>query len=689
MGLGTGDLEKLVILSPSERVPKVRWKRSRITVRPAEGWRPNTVYRVQLLPGVMDIRRNRYDSTRVVTFTTGAPLPELHLTGQVWDWTTARPAAERARRRHPPSRQPAIPDARRQCREVRFRPAAERRLPRLRRHRPEQERPARSTGGVGLPADAEGQRRRAGALGLSARFRRPASLEGRGEGLALGDPHLHPTPRPRTAIRSGHGTRPPAPRLGRGRSPDAAVRESNTTRSTARRRPHPIRPCRRPPRHRPSRSARRRRTASRLPRTASSRRGRRSTPRCSLRVAEMWKPGATYVVEIDSIRNANGAAADVRGPLEVPEVKVDTTAVAIDTLGTPADSLRMPTDSAAVRPDPPPMPGNDSLPPTAAGPLMDDPRRQLPSVDRLLQEPGISRLLDTIPRSVVVAAAREAVAVARRGRSEVPEDWAADVMERASRLGRRSLLPVLNATGVVLHTNLGRAPLAEAAIEAVTAVASGYSALEFDLEAGVRGHRTDHGRRLLADLAGAADALVVNNAASALVVALNTVAAGMEVVISRGELVEIGGSFRIPDILARERRPAPRGRHHQPHAPRRLPARTRTGHGRHPQGPSVELRADRLRARARGGGPGPPGARARRCRMLHDIGSGLLADLSPFGLTSEPRVPDAVADGRRPRHLLRRQAPRRTTGGVPGRAGGRCWRAAAPIHSPARRAPTR
>ena len=84
MGLGTGDLEKLVILSPSEQVPRVRWKRSRVTVRPREGWQPNTVYRVQLLPGVMDLRRNRNDSTRVVTFTTGAPIPALHLTGQVW-----------------------------------------------------------------------------------------------------------------------------------------------------------------------------------------------------------------------------------------------------------------------------------------------------------------------------------------------------------------------------------------------------------------------------------------------------------------------------------------------------------------------------------------------------------------------------------------------------------------------------
>jgi len=276
--------------------------------------------------------------------------------------------------------------------------------------------------------------------------------------------------------------------------------------------------------------------------------------------------------------------------------------------------------------------------------MTDDPRRQLPSVDRLLQEPGISRLLQAMPRSIVVAAAREAVAVARRGRTDPPEDWAADVTERASRIGRRSLLPVLNATGVVLHTNLGRAPLAAAAIEAVTAVAAGYSALEFDLEAGVRGHRTDHGRRLLAELTGAEDALVVNNAASALVVALNTVAAGMEVIISRGELIEIGGSFRIPDILersgARLHEVGTTNRTHLDDYRRALGSAT-----------GAILKVHRSNFEQSGFVHEPAAADlARLAReaglpMLHDIGSGLLADLSPFGLTSEPRVPDTVAAG--------------------------------------------
>ena len=167
MGLGTGDLEKLVILSPSERVPKVRWKRSRVTVRPAEGWQPNTVYRVQLLPGVMDLQRNRYDSTRVVTLTTGAPLPDPAPDRTGLGLGDGAPRPPGAGRRRPAARQPAVPDDRRQRGEVRLRAAAVRRLSRLWRHRPEQERTARPPRSVGLRADAAGQQRRCRSCGCS------------------------------------------------------------------------------------------------------------------------------------------------------------------------------------------------------------------------------------------------------------------------------------------------------------------------------------------------------------------------------------------------------------------------------------------------------------------------------------------------------------------------------------------
>jgi L-seryl-tRNA(Ser) seleniumtransferase len=276
--------------------------------------------------------------------------------------------------------------------------------------------------------------------------------------------------------------------------------------------------------------------------------------------------------------------------------------------------------------------------------MSDDPRRDLPSVERILQEPAVVALLDALPRSVVVAAARDALARARRGRGDPPADWAAEVAERAARIGARSLRPVLNATGVVLHTNLGRAPLAAGAVEAMAAVASGYSNLEFDLHAGVRGHRTDHGRRLLAALAGADDALVVNNAAAALVLALNTVAAGREVVISRGELVEIGGSFRIPDIMeksgARLREIGTTNR-------------TTVEDYRAAIGPATGaiLQVHRSNFQQSGFVHSAPGAELaalaheHHLPFVHDIGSGLLAELSSFGLSSEPRVPEAVAAG--------------------------------------------
>ncbi len=276
--------------------------------------------------------------------------------------------------------------------------------------------------------------------------------------------------------------------------------------------------------------------------------------------------------------------------------------------------------------------------------MSQDPRRELPSVERLLQEPPVAALLDSLPRSVVVAAARDALTRARRGRSEPPEDWAAEVVERAARIGGRSLRPVLNATGVVLHTNLGRAPLAAAAIEALSAVAGGYCNLEFDLDAGVRGHRTDHGRRLLAALTGAEDALVVNNAAAALVVALNTVSAGQEVVISRGELVEIGGSFRIPDILARSggrlREVGTTNRTHLADYRAAIGAATgailQVHRSNFQQSGFVHSAAATELAAL---------AHEHRLPFIHDIGSGLLADLAPFGLTSEPRVQEAVTTG--------------------------------------------
>lgn len=275
---------------------------------------------------------------------------------------------------------------------------------------------------------------------------------------------------------------------------------------------------------------------------------------------------------------------------------------------------------------------------------MTDRRRTLPSVDRLLHDPEVLALLESTPRAVVVEAVRESLQAARTRRAAPPESWAEEIRERLAARARPSLRPVLNATGVVLHTNLGRAPLPPAAIAAMTAVAAGYSNLELDLPAGTRGSRGDHCRGPLRDATGAEDALVVNNAAGALLLALNAHAAGREVLISRGELIEIGGSFRIPDILARSgarlREVGTTNRTHLEDYRRELD-----------DGVAAILTVHRSNFEQRGFVASPdPAALAGLAReagvpYFMDVGSGLLADLSSWGLTGEPRVADGLAAG--------------------------------------------
>jgi L-seryl-tRNA(Ser) seleniumtransferase len=185
--------------------------------------------------------------------------------------------------------------------------------------------------------------------------------------------------------------------------------------------------------------------------------------------------------------------------------------------------------------------------------------------------------------------------------------------------------------------------LAEAAIEAMTSVAQGYSNLELDLPSGVRGSRSDHSRALLRVTTGAEDALVVNNAAGALVLALNAVAEGRDVVISRGELIEIGGSFRIPQIMAKSgARLREIGTTNRTHLQDYRDAL---------DGAAAILTVHRSNFEQRGFVTSPRPAElveladATGIPYLYDVGSGLLADLSPWRLESEPRVPDAVASG--------------------------------------------
>jgi L-seryl-tRNA(Ser) seleniumtransferase len=187
------------------------------------------------------------------------------------------------------------------------------------------------------------------------------------------------------------------------------------------------------------------------------------------------------------------------------------------------------------------------------GDRVGDPRfAQLPAVHALADQ---AAALAEAPRWAMVEAARRTIDGARQAlrAGGQPTVAAADVARLAAELVKPHLRRVINATGVVLHTNLGRAPLADAAKRAIDEVASGYSNLEYDLGKGERGSRHDHLRGLLRELTGAEDALVTNNNAAATVLGLAALASGKEIVVSRGELIEIGGSFRLPEILALSR----------------------------------------------------------------------------------------------------------------------------------------
>jgi L-seryl-tRNA(Ser) seleniumtransferase len=278
---------------------------------------------------------------------------------------------------------------------------------------------------------------------------------------------------------------------------------------------------------------------------------------------------------------------------------------------------------------------------------MTDPRRALPSVGALLESEGVRALLRQAPRAVVADAVRDALHNARRAPDEAPgsgEGWAGLVAAHLGRRLRPSLRPVLNATGVVLHTNLGRAVLAGPALDAVREAAGSYSTLEYDLESGERGSRAVHCAGLLAELTGAEDALVVNNGAAALLLALATFADRRDAIVSRGELIEIGGSFRVPEIMAasgaRLREVGTTNRTHPDDYRRALSSETgaivkvhRSNFAQHGFVADVEPRMLATLA----GEAGLP--------LIHDLGSGLLVALEAIGLRGEPVAGDAVRGG--------------------------------------------
>jgi L-seryl-tRNA(Ser) seleniumtransferase len=279
---------------------------------------------------------------------------------------------------------------------------------------------------------------------------------------------------------------------------------------------------------------------------------------------------------------------------------------------------------------------------------MTDRRRKLPSVNALLEREAVRALLDTAPRSLVVDAVRTTIEQARSG-SEIPTSeagWASAIAAAVARAQRSSLRHVINGTGVVLHTNLGRAPLAASAIEAMARAAAGYTNLEYDLEEGARGSRYDHCVSLLRELTGAEDALVVNNNAAALVLVLNTLAAERNVVISRGELVEIGGSFRIPEIMARSgARLLEIGTTNRTH----LADYEAALEGGGDVGAVMKVHRSNFAMEGFVAEVEPPVLAKllapRGVPLVHDLGSGLLVPLEDLGLTGEPTAGEAVSAG--------------------------------------------
>ena len=185
--------------------------------------------------------------------------------------------------------------------------------------------------------------------------------------------------------------------------------------------------------------------------------------------------------------------------------------------------------------------------------------KRLPSVDAMLQAEPVRNALTCAPRKLVLESIRDVLDAKRNRLRESPETateadfdpihLAESVLERLEEKSRYGLRPTINATGVVIHTNLGRSLLPEEALERIRLISGGYNNLEYDLGQGKRGSRYVHAEALLCELTGAPAALVVNNNAGAVLLALSALAAGREVVVSRGQLVEIGGSFRIPDVM--------------------------------------------------------------------------------------------------------------------------------------------
>ncbi len=283
--------------------------------------------------------------------------------------------------------------------------------------------------------------------------------------------------------------------------------------------------------------------------------------------------------------------------------------------------------------------------------------RELPAVDRLLKEAVLEESLQNLPRRLVLQAVKDTINSYRKriasssasdqlsGQINLsPHVLAAEAAALAENYAGMNLKSVINATGVVIHTNLGRVPLARAAVEAISDIAASYNNLELSLKTGRRGSRQEHLEELICDLTGAEAALVLNNNAAAVFLALNTIAGGREVVVSRGQLVEIGSSFRIPEIMISSgARLAEVGTTNKTHlrdyeaAVNEDTAAFLKVHtsNYYMVGFTAEVGTADLAALAHRKG----------LLLLEDLGSGVLFDLEKYNLPAEPLVQDSISAG--------------------------------------------
>jgi L-seryl-tRNA(Ser) seleniumtransferase len=280
--------------------------------------------------------------------------------------------------------------------------------------------------------------------------------------------------------------------------------------------------------------------------------------------------------------------------------------------------------------------------------------RQLPQVDELLRHPDLLPAVTSMPHALAAAAVRRTLAAKRAWLAACPaaelppdlpmEGLLPELLKDLESAGQTSLRRVLNATGVVIHTNLGRSPLAAAALAQIQQVAAHYSTLEYDLSRGERGSRHDHLEGILKELTGAEAALVVNNNAAAVLLALRALAQGKEVIVSRGQLVEIGGSFRMPAIMAESgallREVGTTNKTHLRDYEQAITLETAMLLKVHPSnfritGFTSEVALPELAALGRKYG----------LLVVEDLGSGCLIDLSRYGLEREPTVQEALKAG--------------------------------------------